>query len=293
MQEFSPEIGSTSEKLIQNEKLEKEEIASSQSSEVFDKTAPLTPEQQKFVAQGHELLLKIANKMFVAKTQDGNFQFEYRDFVSWGTDGLIEAAKKFDPSLGNQFSTYATPLIRGRILDQLRLEGFLDRRYIEFWRDYRKAVESLTAELNNREPTEKEIAEKMKLTPKQFSKRLKKYPREAGLVHIDGKNEGFHEGDSYLDYLIQKDNPHAQESSAEDNYTVMLELIDQALRELHLEKNEREVVDLYFFKEKKLLEIGEILGVTETRIYQIKKIVIEKLRKYFIKKGYRVPNISK
>ncbi len=252
-----------------------------------DKTAPLTPEQSKLIEGGYEQVKIVASRMFHTRKNDCT-TFQFDDFISWGTEGLIEAAKKFDPSKGSQFPTYAKHCIRGRILDGLRehnSQNFVNRGHFEFLQAHAEAVR-LASEKLKRDPIEKEIADQMNLSLKKYLKELKGYPIGAGAVSLTDipDDEGFIESGSFLDRISQEINPYG----SEDNKELTVELLNQFLTQLKLTEQERQVMDMYFEQDLSLAEIGEILKVTESRVSQIKNKVINKLRKLFEENGYHV-----
>ena len=213
-------------------------------------------------------------------------KFQANDFIGWGTEGLIEAAKKFDSSKGVQFNIFADRIIRGRILDGLRLhnsQNFMRRSHVEFLQARGVAIQSISGKFK-RDPTEGEIAMEMNLTLKQYHKRLQEYPIHAGVVSTNNipDDDGNIETGRFLDSLFQEVNPYG----SEDNKEFTIELLKKFLAQLSLSKQEHQVIDMYFMEEMTLKKIGEKLGVTESRCSQIKNAVINKLRKLFEKEGY-------
>ena len=249
-----------------------------------DKISPLNEAQQKLVEQGYEQVKTIANTMFY-KTKTRNSNFQPDDFISWGTEGLIEAAKKFDGSKNAQFYTFASYLIKGRILDNLREQNTISRRHLKFLKDREEAIK-LESQRLKRKPTEKEIAEKMNLALGEYFKYLKRYSINAGVISLaDTSNDGSsQETDSFLDKISQEINPYG----SEDNKEFTIDLLKRFLARLNLDEKEHQVMDMYFIEDLTLKEIGERLGLTEPRISQIKSGIIKRLRKLFEQEGYKI-----
>ncbi|MBI2627723.1 sigma-70 family RNA polymerase sigma factor [Candidatus Nomurabacteria bacterium] len=258
----------------------------------YDKTAPLTPAQSKLVEGGYEQVRISASRMFNAMKND-HTTFRFDDFLSWGTEGLINAAQRFDLSKDVQFPTYAERRIRGAILDGLRehnSQNFMRRSHLEFLQARTEAVR-LANEKLKRDPTEKEIADQMNLSLEEYLRGLKKYPIGVGVVSLTDtpNDEGDIESGRFLDKIYQEINPYG----SEENKRLTIELLNRFLGELGLNEMERQVINMYFEQGLPLKEIGKIFKVTESRISQIKNKVIKELRKLFKSEGYSVVHSNK
>lgn len=257
----------------------------------YNKKDPLSLEQKLLVESGYEKCLAIAKSMFYRKNKNQSFQLD--DFISWGAEGLIEAAKKFDISLGFQFNTYAETLIRGRILDNLRVQSFLSRDHIEFLKKKEEIIK-LEGQRLLREPTEEEIAIRMGLTLEEYFKILKKFPINAGIISSsDTPNEdGSRRANSFLDSLLYENNPHYNGFSNKEKEKAEIELLAKFLEQSNLDKRERKIIHAYFFEELTEEEIAEELHLTRSRVNQIKNLALGKLRRLFKRNGYKVFNKS-
>lgn len=250
-----------------------------------DKGVPLTKEQQKLVEGKYELVKKIAEKMLGTIKNNGSNQ-RLVDFISWGAEGLIEAAKHFESSNGASFDTYASIIIRGRILDNLRKESVLSRVHFDFLKEREKAVEAAIHRFH-REPTEGEVASEMGLTLEQYQKRLKKYPVGAGVVFESRRIDDEEPQNGFLDEIALEMDPHIPGSSnPEILKSDVTKLLNIFLSELDENSMQRKVIDKHFFKGMTLKDVGKELGLTESRICQINGEVIRELRKLFKKEGY-------
>ena len=262
----------------------------------YDKNAPLTSEQSRLVGEGYNQMKAFAMDMFY-KMRNGRTDFQSDDFISWGTEGSMEAVKKFDPSKnGGNFLAFALPYIKGRILDNLREQTIISRRHMMFLQERRKAIELLNQELK-RKPKEEEIAEKMDLTLEQYSKKLLHFSPDAGIISLDSKFNAKDYGDArrnvfqdshFEDILIQKENPYRPDHDEEEIKKDQIELLNKFLTKLKLSERDRKVVNMYIIEGRTVGKIADELNLTHTRISQIRIAVIEKLRKLFEQEGYHI-----
>jgi RNA polymerase sigma factor FliA len=187
---------------------------------------------------------------------------DYEDLVSQGLLGLIESIDRYDPSFGTQFSTYATVRIRGKVLDYLRSLDWLSRTARHRARTVQSAVTNFW-ETNQRAPTDGELASKLELDVDQVQQALVDSSRvmlslDSG-VETDGDTDG-----SLYDLLA--DENQEDPSSMTDKRDLKARLI-QALKELP--EREQYMLSLYYFEDLTLKEIGEVLGVSESRVCQL------------------------
>jgi RNA polymerase sigma factor for flagellar operon FliA len=187
---------------------------------------------------------------------------DYEDLVNQGLLGLIESVDRYDPSFNTQFSTYATFRIRGKILDYLRSLDWLSRTARHRTRDIRQAIGVLSDKLQ-RTPTDSELADHLGMDLPKVQQALVDSSRV--LVSLDAVVEVDDENESSL-----------YDTLADDNQTDPSELVDQmdmktrliqALKSLP--EREQTVLSLYYYEELTLKEIGEVLGVSESRACQL------------------------
>ncbi len=197
---------------------------------------------------------------------------DYADLVSYGILGLIDAIEKFDPSRGIKFETYGVPRVRGAILDELRSIDWVPRSV----RAKARAVDTAFAKLEGtlgRSPTDRELADELEMTTADLDDILRQTSR-AGLLQLDdvlfrqGGAGGQTLGDTLQD---QGDAPGA---------TIELEETRRQLAKAigRLGDRERKVLTLYYYEGLNLAEIGDILGVTESRACQIHTKAVVHLR---------------
>lgn len=185
---------------------------------------------------------------------------EYEDLVSQGLLGLIAAVDGFDPGRGTQFSTYATVRIRGQILDHLRSMDWLPRSA----RRRAKAIQEANTELwtnLHREPTDEELASHLDMDLET----LRKSVVEAGRIFISlDANEEQQEEISLHETLY--DPTQVDPSEAYDEKELKSRLMEALKR---LSTREQLLLSLYYFDGLTMREVGDVLGVSESRICQL------------------------
>ncbi len=224
--------------------------------------------RQRLLARHLPLVHHVARQVMRTLTVD----VELDDLVSAGSMGLINAIDSFDRSRGLAFSTYAAPRIRGAILDDLRRSDTVPRSIRRKQRQLAAATEALSGELD-RTPMDREMADKLGIDIDTLW-RWRSDTNEAIQVSLDQPiNTGpgrtampadLIEGASGR--LTEEIVNHREEASV---------LRDEILR---LKERERIVLSLYYFEELKLHEIARVLGLTESRVSQIRSKALSTLR---------------
>src|SRR5918997_5790943 len=189
---------------------------------------------------------------------------EEGDLTSYGLLGLIGAIERFDPERDIKFETYAMARIRGAIIDELRALDWVPRSIRARARDIERAIGELEARLG-RAPTDEEIAAKLGLSQDELNESLSEISRTSisALDELWTVSAG---GDqiALIDTIEDTSGPNPQSALAE---TEMKEAIGEAIA--RLPEREKLVVTLYYYEELTLREIGEVLGVTESRVSQL------------------------
>ncbi|MDQ0789492.1 RNA polymerase sigma factor for flagellar operon FliA [Streptomyces sp. B3I7] len=198
---------------------------------------------------------------------------EQADFVSSGVFGLIDAIEKYDIGREIKFETYAITRIRGAMIDELRALDWIPRSVRQKARNVERAYTTLEARLR-RTPTESEVAAELGIRVDDlhavFSQlSLANVVALEEILHIGGEGGGL----SLMDTL---------EDTTADNPVEVVE--DRELRRFlarainALPEREKTVVTLYYFEGLTLAEIGNVLGVTESRVSQIHTKSVLQLR---------------
>ncbi len=199
---------------------------------------------------------------------------EYADLVSYGIFGLIDAIEKYDPERGIKFETYAVARIKGAIIDELRSIDWVPRSVRFKARELERAYTTLENELK-RLPSDEEVARHMGISVGELNQLLQQLSF-ISLVALDELwNVGGDKGDkvSLVDTLEDsrvKDPAKAYE--VEEMKRILAEAINR------LPEREKIVVSLYYYEALTLREIGEVLGVTESRVCQMHTKAILRLK---------------
>jgi RNA polymerase sigma factor for flagellar operon FliA len=198
------------------------------------------------------------------------------DLVSYGLLGLIGAIERFDPDRDIKFETYAIARIKGSIIDELRAMDWVPRSVRSRARDIERAIAELERKLM-RAPTDEEIAEKLGLTTDELNDSLSEIGRSsiAALDELWTISSGSGGGDqvALIDTIEDTQGPEPQSELAQ---TELKEALGEAIA--RLPEREKLVVTLYYYEELTLREIGEVLGVTESRVSQLHTKAILRLK---------------
>jgi RNA polymerase sigma factor for flagellar operon FliA len=198
-------------------------------------------------------------------------KLELDDLVSAGTVGLINAVENFEPERGLAFSTFATPRIRGAILDHLRRWDHVPRSVRRKQRSLDQAREELAARLG-RAPTRSEIAEELDVDLETVCQ-WESDAADAVQVALDAPLPGDGKQVTTAEILPGED---GKEPETRINHDQEVAILTDALGELP--ERERTILALYYHEGLKMHQIAEILGVTESRISQIRSKTIKTLR---------------
>ncbi|HXX89230.1 MAG TPA: RNA polymerase sigma factor WhiG [Acidimicrobiales bacterium] len=195
------------------------------------------------------------------------------DLVSYGIIGLIDAIDRFDPVRQVKFETYAIPRIRGAIIDELRAIDWVPRSVRAKARLVEQAYATLEASLL-RTPTDAEVAAELGISERELQDIL----RQVSFVGVAALDEVFMVGGERADRTTLgdtiadvSDGPVALFEDKEAK-----EILAQAI--MGLGDRERKVLSLYYYEGLTLAEIGDILGVTESRVCQIHTKAVLQLR---------------
>ena len=195
------------------------------------------------------------------------------DLVSYGMFGLIDALEKFDPGRGNKFETYAIPRIKGAIIDELRAMDWVPRSVRFKAREIEKAYSDLES-IHKRGPTEKEVAARLGVTLRELHEVINQISFVQVLQLDEILSVGSDRGEqvSLLDTLADRGTDPTTGLEGQETRGLLAAAINS------LSEREKIVVTLYYFEGLTLAEIGEILGVTESRVCQIHTKAVGQLR---------------
>jgi RNA polymerase sigma factor for flagellar operon FliA len=191
------------------------------------------------------------------------------DLFSAGTLGFLRAIEDYDPERGVEFSAYAVPRIRGAIFDELRRLDYLPRRVRRRLRDAQRAIEALSQRLD-REPSDEEVATELGVGVEDYRKLL---GEGVTLLSLDATYGTREDGGSAFDSVEDTSSPSPVRSLELKERRAMLGRVIDGLPE-----KERQVLALYYYEELTMQEVGQVLGVTESRVSQIHSSAILRLR---------------
>jgi RNA polymerase sigma factor FliA len=196
------------------------------------------------------------------------------DLISYGMIGLIEAMDRFEPLRQIRFETFALQRIRGAIIDELRSLDWVPRSVRSRAREIEAANSKLEHELG-RAPTDAELAERLKMTEDELQEALMQISNSSILALEELWMTPDASGDkvSLLDTIEDESAPDPQ--AALDTSEVK-DRLQGAIQDLP--ERETLVVALYYFENLTLREIGEVLGVTESRVSQLHSKAVLRLR---------------
>jgi RNA polymerase sigma factor for flagellar operon FliA len=197
---------------------------------------------------------------------------EQADLVSYGIFGLIDAIDKFDPGRGFKFETYAISRIKGAIIDELRSIDWVPRSVRSKARSIERAYSKLENELL-RTPDDNEVARELGVTEGELAQTLSQISF-VGLVALDELlNSGDRSGGTTVgDTIADRVNDPVAAFEVDEMKHVLADAINR------MPDRERLVLTLYYYEGLTLAEIGDVLGVTESRVCQIHTKAILQLR---------------
>ncbi len=191
------------------------------------------------------------------------------DLVQNGMLGLLDARGKFEAGMGAQFETYAAQRIRGAMLDGLRENDWLPR---SLRRDFRRIEEAIAQleQAHGRAPAEKELANALGMSLGDYQKMLQD-ARGHQLISFEDMIE---DGDE--DYLERHLVDDAGDPARIFEDASLRQLLVQAIEALP--EREKLMMALYYEQDLNLREIGEVMGVTESRVCQLHSQAVARLR---------------
>lgn len=191
------------------------------------------------------------------------------DLVQNGMIGLLDAISRFETGHGAQFETYAVQRIRGAMLDGLRESDWLPRGLRRDMRRIEQTIARLEQE-NCRHPTEIELADALGMTLPEYQKTLQEARGHQILYFEDFAEDG---DEDFLERHFTDDdaNPLKQLEELSIRQQLAVAIGD-------LPEREKLMMALYYEQDLNLREIGEVMGVTESRVCQLHSQAIARLR---------------
>jgi RNA polymerase sigma factor for flagellar operon FliA len=195
---------------------------------------------------------------------------DLNDLISAGVFGLMDAIDAFDLGRGVKFETYCVPRIRGAMLDELRTMDWVPRLVRSKASKLESARKEAEAEFG-RPPSDTEMASRMRIPLPEYEK-LKS---EASAVNLVSLNKKWYETDSYKDV---REVDILEDSKGEDPTRGIQKRDLMKLVTKGLNRNERLIIILYYYEELTMKEIGNTLGLSESRVSQMHSSIVARLK---------------
>ena len=199
---------------------------------------------------------------------------EEADLISYGLLGLISAIERFDPGRDIRFETFAITRVKGSIIDELRSLDWVPRSVRAKAREIERANAKLEHQLH-RAPTDREMAEALGVSTEEFQESLVKISNSSVVALDELWTVSDSSGDT-VSLLDTIQDPDAVDPSREMDLTDMKDRLAEAIA--RLPEREKLVVALYYYENLTLREIGEVLGVTESRVSQLHTKAVLRLK---------------
>jgi RNA polymerase sigma-B factor len=200
------------------------------------------------------------------------------DFVQVGFLGLITAIDRFDPSLGNEFTTFATPTILGEIKRYFRDKGWairFPRRLQELYQQVVRVNEEMKNQLG-RQPSMAEVAERLGVDPDDVLEAMEMSSAFTP-ISIDSTTGGDGEDDGrQLSEAVGGEDPNLDRVE-------MREVLDRAMQ--HLNERERRIMIMRFFDEMSQSEVAKRLGISQMHVSRLQRAALEHLREQLPSQG--------
>jgi RNA polymerase sigma factor for flagellar operon FliA len=226
--------------------------------------------REQIVLEHAPLIRYIVNRIAVRLPS----HIDLDDLHNTGVIGLMDAIEKYDPEKNCKFKTYAEFRIKGAILDQLRSLDWVPRSVRQKGRKLEKAYGEVEQRLG-RSANEDEVADSLGLELDKFHTLINQV-RGISLVNLEeirGTNSDGDRAGTFADIIedVHSENPFASLKLMETKH-VISDTIGS------LPEKERLVISLYYYEDLNMKEIGNILGITESRVCQIHTKSVMRLR---------------
>ena len=199
---------------------------------------------------------------------------EEADLISYGLLGLISSIERFEPAREIRFETFAITRIKGSIIDELRSLDWVPRSVRAKAREIERANAKLEHQLQ-RAPTDQEMADTLEITVDEFQEALVRISNTS-VVALDELWTVSDASGDQVSLLDTIQDPDAVDPAEEMDITDMKDRLADAIA--RLPEREKLVVALYYYENLTLREIGEVLGVTESRVSQLHTKAVLRLK---------------
>jgi RNA polymerase sigma factor for flagellar operon FliA len=223
----------------------------------IDKEACLREHSQLVQRLAHQLMTRLPCSV------------QIDDIIQAGMMGLLDAATRYDQLHGAQFETYATQRIRGAMLDELREADWLPRSLRRDMRRIEAAISHLQQELG-RGPNETEIAKQLGVSLVEYQQLLQE-SRGAQLVYFEDFQDEDH--DDFFEHFEFGNDVDPMSLLQDERFkSELVHAIE------NLPEREKMMMGMIYEQEMNLREIGEVMGVSESRVSQLHSQAVARLR---------------
>ncbi len=235
------------------------------------------PQARVDLINHYSYLVKITAGRLVANIPGG---LDRDDLVSSGVIGLIKSVDQYDPARDVKFETYAIALIRGAILEMLRDEDWVPRSIREKLKAMERAQQKLETAMG-RPAAVRELSDYLGMSDEDVSDLLVRQGR-TNVYSLDDVVGGSSDGDDHIHFIemiVDEDANPSSELEGKDLRRMLSSGVD------NLPERERLVIALYYFEGLTFKEIGKVLGVSESRVYQLHTQAMGRLRGFMRDQG--------
>lgn len=233
---------------------------------------PTAKQREQIVKRYLPLIKYVVGRMALSPPSG----LDYEDLLSFGVFGLLDAIDRFDLSRGFSFQTFAVPRIRGAVLDELRKYDWISRTGREKLQRLNRSIEKVLREKGHL--SDDWVMEEMGVDEKTYREILELSSRSY-IVSLD-EVVALEDGDVSLEGVLVDDREGAPLLLENEDE---VHRIKEALKTLP--EREAQVLSLYYYEGLSLKEIGQVLGVTESRVSQIHGHAIATLRALLLSRG--------